>query len=117
LLWQKALPGPVQASPLYVDGVVLVVTNAGNGTVYALDRSTGGILWSFLPDQPYFMLSSPVVADGRVFTVADGGMVRAFDCRPPPAEATFTYAMLVVIPIVVAVALAVIVYVVGRRRK
>jgi len=117
LLWQKALPGPVQASPLYVDGVVLVVTNAGNGTVYALDRSTGGILWSFLPDQPYFMLSSPVVADGRVFTVADGGMVRAFDCRPPPAEATFTYAMLVVIPIVVTVALAVIVYVVWRRRK
>ncbi|MHB8642913.1 MAG: outer membrane protein assembly factor BamB family protein [Gaiellaceae bacterium] len=43
-LWQSQLDGPIIASPLALDGVVYAATESG--TVYAVNESTGAIVWS-----------------------------------------------------------------------
>lgn len=116
-LWRTTLIGPVQSSPLYVDGVILITTNEKTGTIYTLDAKNGTLLWSYLPEPQDFILSSPIVADGRTFMASDNGIVYAFGCTPSPTEHEVSYAWLVAIPLLIAATLAIIAYVIGGHKK
>lgn len=90
VLWTFHPNGPVQASVTIAGGLAnigpgslaYVATNVPNGTVYALDASTGALVWSYTP--PYsstsadYIFSSPVVANGTLFLAGDNGHVYAF---------------------------------------
>ncbi len=62
----------VNSSPAVANGVVYV---AGEGCMYALEASTGALLWCYGAGYP---VSSPAVADGVVY-VGDNGYVEALE--------------------------------------
>jgi outer membrane protein assembly factor BamB len=76
--WTFAPNGPVQASPAYADGRVYFSTNTANGTIYALNASTGARVWSFVPEPNEYIRGSPVVADGVLYAPCDNGHLYAF---------------------------------------
>ena len=90
VLWTFHPNGPVQASVTVAGGLANIApgglayfaTNVPNGTVYALDVSTGALVWSYpppnSPTSTDFIFSSPVVADGTLFVAGDNGHVYAF---------------------------------------
>lgn len=75
--WSVPLNGPVQSSITYAEGKILFATNAAHGTVYALNSTTGTLIWSFEPTPAEYILGSPVVADGIVYAPSDNGHVVA----------------------------------------
>ncbi|HII41101.1 MAG TPA: PQQ-binding-like beta-propeller repeat protein, partial [Thermoplasmata archaeon] len=91
--------------------------------VYALDVSTGALVWSYTPpNSPTstdFIFSSPVVADGTLFVAGDNGHVYAFggagttqpSGSPGPDLVVWGAGALVVVA-----AAAVVVYLVRRRK-
>ncbi len=81
VLWSVAPNGPVQASVTYAGGLLVTATNTGQGTVYALDASTGTVVWTYTPSPADYIFASPVVADGAVFATSDNGHV--FALRAP----------------------------------
>ena len=120
-VWNVTFPGPIQSSPFHVDGMVFVSTNEEHGTVYALDAENGTILWSFTPTPGDYILSYPMVADGRLFVASDNGFVYSFVCPtnggasvPPQTDAALM--VLVVVTVVAAVVVvAVLVYLLRRK--
>jgi outer membrane protein assembly factor BamB len=73
LKWQNGLgdslflePGPFfESSPAVVNGVVYY--GSDNGTFYALNASTGALLWSYTTPQGNSVISSPAVMNGVVY--------------------------------------------------
>lgn len=131
VLWTFHPNGPVQASVTVAGGLANIApgglayfaTNVPNGTVYALDVSTGALVWSYTPpNSPTstdFIFSSPVVADGTLFVAGDNGHVYAFggagttqpSGSPGPDLVVWGAGALVVVA-----AAAVVVYLVRRRK-
>ncbi|MCW4029925.1 MAG: PQQ-binding-like beta-propeller repeat protein [Candidatus Bathyarchaeota archaeon] len=72
LLWKYNTFGPVQSSPAVVDGVVYVGGYHGHA-VFALDASSGDLIWQSPTDSGYpDEISATAVADGLVYvTVAN----------------------------------------------
>ena len=60
----------LESSPAVVNGVVYVGSDS-NGSVYALNASTGAQLWSFATGSS--LLASPAVANGVVYVEQYGG--------------------------------------------
>lgn len=122
VLWTFHPNGPVQASVTAAAGLAYVATNVPNGTVYALDVSTGAPVWSYTPPNTPtstdYIFSSPVVADGMLFVAGDNGHVYAFF----PASPTLPNSGFPGVSVVlwgagtVIVAVAVVVYIVRRRK-
>lgn len=85
--WVFPTGGPVSSSPAVAEGVAYI--QSGEGKVYALDAKTGKQRWSFavgsnLPGpkefrQWDFYLSSPAIAEGKVFVGAGDGKFYALD--------------------------------------
>ncbi len=98
-IWSFTLNGPVQASPTIAGNVVYAGTNAAAGTVYAIRAKEGaasGILWSFTPTPNEYLLSSPVVIDGRLIVASDNGFVYALQDAEPTAGPDLTPLFLVI---------------------
>lgn len=67
--------------PLIADGRVFVTVNNGTfsgTTLFALDATNGAVIWSF-PLGGTFRFSASCYENGRVFSVNDDGLLRAFD--------------------------------------
>jgi outer membrane protein assembly factor BamB len=81
--WRTAISNAPVTSPVVVDGVVFVGSNDRN--LYALDASTGAILWSAPTGEG--ISRSPAVANGRVYVGSDDSRVYAFptSCSTPCA--------------------------------
>jgi eukaryotic-like serine/threonine-protein kinase len=73
LLWKYTTGGPVPSSPATANGVVYVGSN--DYALYALSAKTGVLLWSYGTANE---VSSPVVANGKVYVFAFGADVYAF---------------------------------------
>lgn len=82
--WRFVPNGPVQASPVAADGKVFLSTNSDRGTVYALNATTGRVVWSYRPAPPDYILASPAISDGTLFAPSDNGHVYAFRDRGSP---------------------------------
>jgi outer membrane protein assembly factor BamB len=73
--WDRSLDGVTEASPAVAYNTVYVPTSDG---AYALDPENGTVKWSRPLDGEY-SVSSPAVADGKVYFGLDNGYVYALD--------------------------------------
>jgi outer membrane protein assembly factor BamB len=64
LLWSYTTGGGVNSSPAVANGVVYV--GSGDGNVYALNASTGALVWSYATGGGVYF-SSPAVSNGVVY--------------------------------------------------
>ncbi len=87
ILWTFTPNGPVQSSVAAADGKVFFSTNVANGTVYALNATSGRLDWFYTPTPRQFIFASPVVADGLVIAPSDNGHVYAFSSAAPDFSA------------------------------
>ena len=89
----------VEISPAVANGVVYVSSAEWSGTMYALNASTGALLWNY--STGYYVESSPAVVDGMVYIGDANGNLYAFGLpkdyesgkfsppeRPDPARLT-----------------------------
>lgn len=76
ILWKKTLDDIVKSTPVYISGK-LIVTTASNRT-YALEASTGNILWTYATDKEQMsisMLGTPAIYKGNIICVYSNGDV------------------------------------------
>ncbi|MEM0332088.1 MAG: PQQ-binding-like beta-propeller repeat protein [Archaeoglobaceae archaeon] len=81
--WNITANGKIDSSPAIANGVVYFATNTREGTLYAVNASDGKILWTYRlvpPDEysSYNIMSSPYLADNRLYIGADNGYVYCF---------------------------------------
>ncbi|MEM2130685.1 MAG: NosD domain-containing protein, partial [Candidatus Bathyarchaeia archaeon] len=74
-MWNRQLDGITEASPAVAYGCVYVPTDKH---VYALNVTDGSVVWSY-PVDGKGSISSPAVADGKVFFGLDNGYIYALD--------------------------------------
>ena len=89
-LWTFVPNGPVQSSVSAADGKVFFSTNVANGTIYAVNASSGRPSWSYTPSPLQYIFGSPVVADGLVFAPSDNGHVYCFAAVSPALASVVT---------------------------
>jgi outer membrane protein assembly factor BamB len=66
LLWNYTTGGVVSSSPAVVNGIVYIGSQDHN--LYALNASTGALLWKYNTTEPYdWVSSSPAVVNGVVY--------------------------------------------------
>lgn len=79
--WTFDANGKIDSSPAFANGIVYFATNTPEGTVYALDE-TGDLLWYYRLKPPsgsyYNIMSSPFIADNKLYIGADSGYVYCF---------------------------------------
>ncbi|MCW4007592.1 MAG: PQQ-binding-like beta-propeller repeat protein [Candidatus Bathyarchaeota archaeon] len=73
--WNQQLDGVTEASPAVAYGRVYVPTDRH---AYALNATDGAIMWSY-PVEGKGSISSPAIADGKVFFGFDNGHIYALD--------------------------------------
>jgi parallel beta-helix repeat protein len=75
--WEQPLAGITEASPAVAYGLVYIPTDKN---AYALNATDGSVEWSF-PVNGESSISSPAVADGKVFFGLDNGYIYALDAH------------------------------------
>uniref|UniRef100_A0A7J2TKD5 Pyrrolo-quinoline quinone n=1 Tax=Archaeoglobus fulgidus TaxID=2234 RepID=A0A7J2TKD5_ARCFL len=79
--WFFEANGRIDSSPAFADGVVYFATNVREGTIYAVRE--GKELWHYRLKPPegsyYNIMSSPFIADGKLFIGTDSGHVYCFN--------------------------------------
>ena len=78
--------GPQQSSPALDDTRVFI--GSDRGTVYAMNRKTGGILWKFMAGSA--IQTRPVLANGRVVVESSDNTVYALDAQSGGLKWKFT---------------------------
>ena len=78
LLWKYPTAGYVSSSPTVVNNVVYVGSESPDNNVYALNATTGALIWKHLVDGGVTD-SSPAVANGVVYVGSYGGVVYALN--------------------------------------
>jgi outer membrane protein assembly factor BamB len=82
LRWKRKLESGVESAPAVSGGTVFAVSENGtngNTRLYALDAATGRTAWSYAPNGIAIGVSSPTVAEGKVFVGFGDAQVRAFE--------------------------------------
>jgi outer membrane protein assembly factor BamB len=75
--WEQPLDGITEASPAVAYGLVYIPADKN---AYALNATDGSVEWSF-PVNGEGSISSPAVADGKVFFGLDNGFIYALDAH------------------------------------
>jgi outer membrane protein assembly factor BamB len=79
--WTFEANGKIDSSPAFANGVVYFATNVPEGTIYAVRN--GKELWHYTLKPPegkyYNIMSSPFIAEGKLFIGADSGYVYCFN--------------------------------------
>jgi outer membrane protein assembly factor BamB len=71
VLWQTSIGGPAYSSPVYVNGILYVITEKG-GLLYALDAQFGSPRWTYVTGrQGDFRSASPVPYDGKLYVASN----------------------------------------------
>jgi outer membrane protein assembly factor BamB/chitodextrinase len=83
-IWSFRTGGAVNESPVVADGVVYVPS--ADGCLYALNFSTGALIWKAASGGPY---STPAASAGLVFAGSEDGNLRAF--RAADGTPQFSY--------------------------
>jgi hypothetical protein len=73
--WQTSIGGSGNSAPSVANGVVYA---SGNNTLYAIDASSGAILWSSGSSVGDQIVAEPTVVNGRVYVTAWDGKMYAF---------------------------------------
>lgn len=79
--WVFNANGKIDSSAAFANGVVYFATNTQEGTIYAVSE-TGDLLWYYRLKPPsgsyYNIMSSPFIADNKLYIGADSGYVYCF---------------------------------------
>ncbi len=82
-IWEFPTQGKVDSTPAIHEGRIYFATNTQYGTLYALNLSTGDLLWFYRlipPEGGYYnIMSSPIIAEEKLFIGADSGFVYCFN--------------------------------------
>jgi eukaryotic-like serine/threonine-protein kinase len=105
LKWQHtAQAGALFSSPVVADSALYTVFTAGQGdyraNLWAVNPSTGTILWTFTTDVPEVTLSSPAVGKGLVYIGSSDHNVYALDAKTGVLAWQYTTAASVMTPTV-----------------
>jgi len=83
LLWEFQTEGKVDSTPAVHGGAIYFATNTAKGTIYALNLTDGKLLWFYRllpPEGSYYnIMSSPVIAEEKLFIGSDSGHVYCFN--------------------------------------
>lgn len=78
VLWSLDLHR-IDVSPIISSDKVYVL--AGNGTLFAIDKTTGDAAWKSQMDGWVFQTSTPALCGDRIFAATDSGYLAAFDAQ------------------------------------
>jgi outer membrane protein assembly factor BamB len=71
VLWQTNIGGPAYSSPVYVEGLLYVITEK-EGLLYALDTNFGAPRWTYVTGREGdFRSASPVPYDGKLYIASN----------------------------------------------
>ncbi len=91
-LWEFTANGKIDSSPAVAGNVVYFATNTPQGTIYAVNADTGQLLWCYRLIPPsgsyYNIMSSPFIANDRLYIGSDSGFVYCFN-----VSGSLTYAV------------------------
>jgi len=83
VIWEFPTEGKVDSTPAIHEDRIYFATNTQYGTLYALNLSTGDLLWFYrlVPpkDSYYNIMSSPIIAEEKLFIGADSGFFYCFN--------------------------------------
>ena len=101
-------------SPSVAGGIVFI----GSGNYfYALNATTGTVLWSYYSSNSFDSSSSPAIANGVVFMGEYGLRFLAFGARAtPPVTPTLTSIALIAVLVIVAVVVLTFSVIFAKRR-
>ena len=66
----------IASSPAIADGIVYFATNTANGTIYALNATTGSVVWKYVTNN--YIMSSPFIYNGKLYIGADDNNLYIF---------------------------------------
>lgn len=72
-IWEYEPNGAVQSSPALTEDCVYFSTNVHNGTIYCLNRISGKLVWKYKPYPEQYIISSPAIAQDKLFIGCDNG--------------------------------------------
>lgn len=75
--WEVQLPKPQRGTPVYENGLVFIMTGFDGAEIYALQASTGDIMW--IDEGPQNPATGAAVLDGTLYVPFDGGDLVAYD--------------------------------------
>ena len=78
ILWSLDLHR-IDVTPVIFSDKIYVL--AGNGTLFALNKTTGDLAWKSQMDGWVFQTSTPAISEGRIFVATDSGYLAAFDAQ------------------------------------
>ncbi len=85
-LWQVNIKEPITTSPVIAEGIIVVGT--GRGFVTALSEKDGSSIWS-LDCKNGVVTSKPIIANGKVYVVPEGGNVYEIEASSGKVLNTF----------------------------
>lgn len=77
-IWEFVPNGGVQSSPVLAFNKIYFATNVLDGTIYCLNATNGKLIWKYLPEPEQYILSSPIIANGKLFICSDNGFIYCF---------------------------------------
>jgi len=83
LIWEYEPNGAVQSSPAITEDCVYFATNVQNGTIYCLNRNSGELVWKYRPYPEQYIISSPAIAQNKLFIGCDNGKLYCFGGASP----------------------------------
>ena len=72
-MWRLQADGAISASPVVLGNLIYFGTR--NGTLYALDRSSGELVWQISLGAP--IETAPAFAQGRIYIRTSAGQLHA----------------------------------------
>ena len=66
----------ITSSPAVAGGVLYFATNTANGAIYAINSTSGELIWKYVTDN--YVMSSPFVYNGKLYIGADDGNLYIF---------------------------------------
>uniref|UniRef100_A0A7C2SK25 Pyrrolo-quinoline quinone n=1 Tax=Archaeoglobus fulgidus TaxID=2234 RepID=A0A7C2SK25_ARCFL len=83
IIWEFTANGKIDSSPAVAGKAVYFATNTPQGTIYAVNADTGSLFWYYRLTPPsgsyYNIMSSPFIANNRLYIGADSGFVYCFN--------------------------------------
>lgn len=76
ILWSADVQR-METTPIVCSGLIYAL--AGNGSIYAMDRDTGDLVWQSQLEGWVYQMSSPACSGGKIFAATDSGLLAALD--------------------------------------
>lgn len=76
ILWSADVQR-METTPIVCSGLIYAL--AGNGSIYAMNRETGDLIWQSQLEGWVYQMSSPACSGTKIFAATDSGLLAALD--------------------------------------